>query len=41
LFRCSSRTVRLSFGLFLFFFDFAIGSFYTSFFIADHAGLKV
>src|SRR5436190_20708870 len=27
LFRCSSRTVRLSFGLFLFFLDFAIGSF--------------
>ena len=24
LFRCSSRTVRLSFGLFLFFLDFAI-----------------
>src|SRR4029077_17528730 len=32
LFRCSSRTVRLSFGLVLFFLDFAIGSFYTSFF---------
>ena len=27
LFRCSSRTVRLSFALFLFFLDFAIGSF--------------
>src|SRR6059058_2478781 len=27
LFRCSSRTDRLSFGLFLFFLDFAIGSF--------------
>jgi hypothetical protein len=27
LFRCSSRTVRLSFPLFLFFFDFGIGSF--------------
>ena len=32
-----SRTVRLSFGLFLFFLDFAIRSFYTSFFTADHA----
>ena len=40
LFRCSSRTVRLSFGLFLFFLDFAIRSFYTSFLIADHAGWK-
>jgi hypothetical protein len=38
LFRCSSRTVRLSFGLLFFFLDFAIRSFYTSFFIADHAG---
>ena len=36
LFRCSSRTVRLSFALFLFFLDFAIRSFYPSFFIADH-----
>jgi hypothetical protein len=38
LFRCSSRTVRLSFALVLFFLDFAIGSFYTSFFTTDHAG---
>jgi hypothetical protein len=38
LFRCSSRTVRLSFALFLFFLDFGIGSFYTSFFPVDHAG---
>jgi hypothetical protein len=28
----------LSFALFLFFLDFAIVSFYTSFFIGDHAG---
>src|SRR6188768_1344205 len=28
LFRCSSRTVRLSFGLFLFFLDFAISDFF-------------
>ena len=31
LFHCSLRTVRLSFGLLLFFLDFAIRSFYTSF----------
>ena len=30
-------TARLSFGLFLFFLDFAIRSFYTSFFTTDHA----
>src|SRR5262245_38648394 len=29
LFRCSSRTVRLSFDLFLFFLDFAIRTLYT------------
>src|SRR6478672_6549723 len=41
LFRCSSRTVRLSFALFLFFLDFAIRAvFYTSFFITYHAGEK-
>src|SRR5512132_2516088 len=40
LFRCSSRTVRLSFGLFLFFLDFAIGSSYTSFFNSRSRRLK-
>ena len=32
------RHRQLSFALFLFFLDIAIGRFYTSFFTADHAG---